>query len=118
MTEAVQAVVLFGSRARGVARDDSDVDIGVLATTALSADSLGAVALDASAQVGVSEDKIDIVELRRASPLLCYRVAEEGKLLSGDPGAFLRFRVRAWRDYLDTAKFRRLRERALEERYA
>lgn len=110
----IKLIILFGSRAAGTAGARSDTDIAVLADCPLSMDQYREISEQMAAQLGVNEDTIDIVELRGAPPLLQREVAENGKLLWGDPRDFVRFRVLAWKRYVDTAKFRRARERFLD----
>ncbi len=114
----VQFIVLFGSRARGTESKNSDADVAALADHALDMEEKADLACKIARMLKISEDKIDLVDLWNAPPLLQHRVAEEGKLLRGDPHVFIRFRVLAWKRYLDTAKFRRARERALAKRHA
>jgi|SRR3989338_5411027 len=111
-------VILFGSRARGTESQNSDADVAVLADRPLDIHERMDIASKIARILDVPEEKVDLVDLWKAPPLLQHRVAEEGKLLRGDPHAFLRFRVLAWKRYLDTAKFRRARERALDSRHA
>ena len=113
-------VILFGSRARGTERMDSDADIGILSAFGhkLSASEKISLAEKISRQLGVSEDKIDLVDLSRASPLLQYQAAREGRILFGSTAKFIRFQVLAWKRYLSTAKFRRMREQSLAKKYA
>lgn len=118
MKPTIDAAILFGSRAKGTARADSDADIAILAKESLSLDDKIALGEEMAKRLGVSEDKIDLVDLRHASPLLQHQVGEEGRILSGDPQKFARFRVLAWKRYLDTAKFRRAGELALKKQYA
>ncbi|MCD6357345.1 MAG: nucleotidyltransferase domain-containing protein [Thermoproteales archaeon] len=73
---------LFGSRARGTARKDSDYDFAVL----LPRDDVGvveevALALELAEELGVPPDKVDVVVLNKADPGLVARVLREGKLL-------------------------------------
>jgi len=113
----ITLVVMFGSRATGKARAQSDTDIAVLADHPLTITEKGQVAEEAGRMLGVSEDTIDIADIWRAPPLLQHEIAQNGKLLHGDAFDFIRFRVLAWKRYLDTAKFRRAREQALAKQY-
>src|SRR2546428_458791 len=72
----LELLMLFGSRARGDAQPGSDWDFGYLATAAF----------DPAALVGalveiVGSDRIDLVDLGRASGLLRYRAARDGQLV-------------------------------------
>ncbi len=70
---------LFGSRARGQAREDSDYDIAVLFenpnTTILNEIELG---MDIATNLNVPPDKVDIVLLNNADALLKARIFKEG----------------------------------------
>lgn len=106
-------VILFGSRAKGHAGKMSDTDIAVLADHELDLREKVALAEKFGNQLGVSEDEVDVVDLRAASPLLQHEVASSGKLLEGDPEDFFQFKILAWKRYQDTAKFRKMREQHL-----
>ncbi len=94
-------VVLFGSRAKGVARPESDSDIGVLRRQGLLT-SLQFNDLFSGLSEILPFREIDLVDLRRAPPLLKYGVAHYGKILYEDePGRFNLFHVSAWKLYLD-----------------
>ena len=108
-------LILFGSRATDRARTDSDWDVAVVSDHSLSLGERGTLAEEAARLLGANEDHVDLVDLWSASPLLQYFVAKEGKLLIGDPFLFIRFKVRAWKRYLDTAKLRRLRSESLKQ---
>lgn len=114
MEQSRLLLILFGSRATGHARADSDWDVAVVADHHLSWEEWSAALEQAARLLSVSEDKIDLVDLWSASPLLQQFVAKEGKLLQGDPFSFIRFKVLAWKRYLDTARFRRLRGKTLK----
>lgn len=111
---SVQLVILFGSQVKGYANKNSDTDIAILADHPLTMEDHVAIAPEIAQLLKVNEDNLDIVDLWEASPLLQQEIATTGKLLYGDPFAFLRFRVLAWKRYQDTAKFRRARITALE----
>jgi hypothetical protein len=60
-------------------------------------------------------NEVDVVDLRRADPLLAMQIAESGRLLyAHDPSEFTEFRSLAFRRYVDTEKLRRAQQRALD----
>lgn len=98
-------IVLFGSAARGPARDPrapEDVDLGVLTDAApdlvdLTNRFIRALRLQA----------VDVTDLRRADPLLLMLAARDAvPLYEREPGEFGRFASLAARRYADTRKFR------------
>ena len=107
-------IILFGSQARGTAGRRSDTDIAVLADHPLTLEEKNEVSERLAEKLGIAEDWLDVVDLWDAPPLLAHHAGETGKLLEGERFDFNRFRIRAWKHYLDTAKFRRARERALK----
>ncbi len=108
-------VIRYGSTSAGRARPDSDIDVGVLAERELTLEDRSRVVAELASRHGWPEDRIDLVDLRVASPLLLHEVAEKGELLEGDPDDFLRFRVTAWKIHQDTARLRRAREQRLRD---
>jgi len=94
-------VVLYGSRARGYARPDSDSDVGVLRRSGLvPAERF----LDLLGRLGEATGlpNIDLVDLRRVPPLLKHSAGTHGRALFEDePGRFNLFRVYAWKLWLD-----------------
>jgi predicted nucleotidyltransferase len=90
-------LVLFGSRARGDAAAHADWDFGFLADS--SADPLAVMAALAET---VGSERLDLVDLLRASGLLRYRAARDGVLVyEARPGIFDRFRFEAARFWYD-----------------
>ena len=108
----------FGSRVNGKSTNKSDFDFGVLKTAPLSLAERTDIVENLSDKLNINEDKIDIVDLSTASPLLKFEVARNGKLIDGDYTDFIRFKVSAMKEYVDTAKFRRLREKIMMQKYA
>lgn len=105
----LELVVLFGSTVKGRRRAVSDVDVAVRCAEAADLDSLYLVLAPRFGTNG-----LDIVDLRRASPLLAMEVARSGRLLyENRPGAFRQFQSLASRRYCDTAKLRRAQRRAI-----
>lgn len=94
-------VVLHGSRATGHARPDSDSDIGVLCRSGLVPAERFLDLLGKLEDVTGLRD-IDLVDLRRAPPLLKHSVGTHGRALYEDePGRFNLFKVYAWKFWLD-----------------
>jgi predicted nucleotidyltransferase len=104
----VMFVVMFGSRTKGVARPDSDMDMGVwLRTAPISAER--ELDLIRALVLATHEGNLDVIVLNHADPLLGYHVVRDGVLLyERESGIFDRYRLWAWKRYLDTEKFRRL----------
>jgi predicted nucleotidyltransferase len=78
----LELVVLFGSAAKGRMRPRSDVDLAVSCMGAADLDSLY---LALAPRLGT--DRLDLVDLRRASPLLMMEVARSGRPLYEEAGA-------------------------------
>lgn len=103
----LRLVVLFGSRASGQERPSSDVDLGILGGD------VGVLAVEIIRLLGT--DRVDVVDLARASPLLAMAVARGGRVLHEDKaGVFASFVSLAVRRYHDTAGLRAAREKGLK----
>lgn len=113
----LQLIILFGSKARDRAGKISDTDIAALAGHRLTSKEKIKLIEWAAKELNVFEDKVDVVDISKAPPLLQRSIAENGKLLYGGRDDFIRFKVLAWKRYQNTAKFRRIREKVLEQRY-
>lgn len=114
---SIRLLILFGSHTTGTTGAMSDFDVAVLSDHELSFGERSALIDDIAATYNIPEEKIDLIDLRTAPPLLERQIAEHGKLIKGNPADFVRFRVLAWKRYQDTAKFRRAREEKLARRY-
>jgi predicted nucleotidyltransferase len=80
-TPGLELLVLFGSRARGEAHGRSDWDFGYLGDSTLDVAALLAALVET-----VGSDRVDLVDLIRASGLLRYRAARDGvALFEGRP---------------------------------
>jgi predicted nucleotidyltransferase len=99
----VLAAYLFGSRARGSAREGSDVDVAVLVRgePAATLDGLG---MDLLVDLERNLDcRVDLVVLNRAPWDLVHRVLRDGRVvLERDRSARIQFEVRARNQYFDT----------------
>ncbi len=84
---ALNLLVLFGSRARGDARPESDWDVGFTARPELDRE-----ALLADLVTAWGTDRIDLVDLDRAGGLVRYRASRDGvPLHEAVAGEFRRF---------------------------
>lgn len=92
----VACAYLFGSRARGTHRRDSDVDIAILGTG--QQESVLAPLLCEA----LGTDDIDLVRLDQAPPVLAYRIISEGELIhEGNQRDRLRQVTRILSEYQD-----------------
>jgi predicted nucleotidyltransferase len=84
-------LMLFGSRARGDSSDQSDWDFGFFGHAEMDV-----AALLAAIVTAVGTERVDLVDLDRASGLLRYRAARDGRIVfEAAPGATDRFRLQA-----------------------
>jgi predicted nucleotidyltransferase len=106
------AVYLYGSVARGQARPDSDVDIGVLFSKNPPATLEAPQFAIEAALERLLASPVQVVALNRAPADLVHRVLRDGLLvLDRDRAARIRFEVRSRNEYFDLAPIRRLYRR-------
>ena len=110
----ITLAILHGSRAARQANENSDWDVAVLGDHVLSTDERSRLRRKFAAKLNAPEEKIDIADLGTDSPLLRYRAAIGGLLLEGDPQAFRRFQLRAWKDCLNNSKIFELQSKSLK----
>jgi predicted nucleotidyltransferase len=107
--EEVRVVYLFGSRARGSVSNFSDIDIGVLLNEDFIKESVYGYRADLTAELIslLRTDKIDLVVLNHAPPLLAHRVVRDGIVLHcKDESERIAFEVKMLNRFLDTAPLR------------
>ncbi len=94
-------VVLYGSQAKGTAQAGSDHDVGVRKREGLvGSDEFLSLVFELSQVLG--RGNLDLVDLRKAPPLLKYEAARSGQALyEAQPGTFNLFHVLAWKLYQD-----------------
>ena len=107
--ETLQFVLLFGSSAHGRMHKRSDVDLAFMFESRVDI-----IELTNSVIRLLHTDNVDVIDLRRASPLLRYAAVRTGRLLyEKTPGLFHAFCSLAFRMYADTKKLREARARAI-----
>jgi polymorphic toxin system nucleotidyltransferase-like protein len=103
----LRLLVLFGSVAHDRSRPESDLAVQCDGPADLDA-------LYSAIAPRLGTDRLDLIDIRRAGPLLGMAVARTGRLLfERDPGAFREFQSLASRRYCDTDELRRARRRAI-----
>jgi predicted nucleotidyltransferase len=108
--EALQLVLLFGSQSSGQVHPERDIDLGFLYDEAVDL-----LELTNKVTQLLHKDRVDVIDLRRANPLLCFSAARQGKLLyERCPGLFNSFYSLSFRRYIDTKKLRDARQRAID----
>ena len=114
-----ELVYLYGSQARGRCWEESDVDFAVLLGPRASKDRYGAIRVELIGELmSVFEsNKVDVVVLNEAPPLLAYEgVIRGGRLIfETDKLTRVRFQVRAFQQYVDTAQLREVQNRYLKD---
>lgn len=110
--EAVAAIYLYGSVARGTARAGSDVDLGLLLRDAPPPGLAGPASDFAATVERALQLPVDAVVLNGAPADLVHRVLRDGVIVLDRDRAFrLRFEVQSRNEYFDLAPLRRLYRR-------
>ena len=105
-------VILHGSFATGLAREDSDIDIAVLGRNDIPFGQLLELseAMD-SALGGDGFRDLDLKALNKTDPLFRYEVIRDGKLVYGDPTDYEEYKAIATRAYEDARPLLELEHR-------
>lgn len=112
--ETVIAVYLFGSQARGTAHGLSDVDVAVLLTEALD----NGQRFDRVLSIGAALEErlpsaVDVVDLRRAPPLLRFRIIQNGQVVvERDRTKRCLFQMRTMNTYYDAKPYLQMQQDA------
>jgi predicted nucleotidyltransferase len=114
----IAVLVLFGSRAQGTQRPDSDLDVAVLPDTN---DSRARRYLQADLAVALADlapdGRVDVILLDEAPDFLRQRIMETGRvLINRDNEAWKELRVRTMREYGDSEYYRRIYREAQKRR--
>ena len=115
---SIAALAVFGSRARGTQRPDSDLDVAIIPNVEDARSRRHLLADTAVALADLApEGRVDVVLLDEATDVLRQRVFETGRLvLCRDPTAWRELRVRTMREYGDREWVRNLMMEAQKKR--
>ncbi|KKP32681.1 MAG: hypothetical protein A2312_03835 [Candidatus Staskawiczbacteria bacterium RIFOXYB2_FULL_32_9] len=100
----LKLILLFGSRATGKIHKESDYDVAYLPSGNLSYDQ----EIDINLQfIGIfSYDRIDTVDLRKASPLLLFGIFKNCQILFAEDNLiFFNYRAYAYKKYIEAKPF-------------
>ena len=114
----VIAAYIFGSYASMRTVATSDIDIAVLLDGKVNSKNFSFIKQDIITGIIelLSFDKVDVVILNPASPLLCHEVIKKGELIySGDEKKRIEFTANATTRYLDTVHLRRIQDHILHK---
>ena len=107
----IHLIVLFGSTVHGLTHHESDLDLAMQGSSPLDV-----VAVTTEAIRLLHANRVDVVDLRRASPLLMMEVVRGGRLVYEQrPGLYAEFCSLAHRRYVDTAKLRQAQQDAIRQ---
>ena len=113
----IKFALIFGSRARGDARPDSDLDLAVMPSRHLPLLERSRLAGEVARLVGAPD--VDVVVLPEATLELRAKVLREGKLVySADEPARVAFQVRTFSEFFDFEPTLRMHQERLLRQYA
>ena len=107
----IRLAILFGSRATGNHRTDSDIDLGLLADAPLSADLKSRIIEAVAAEIGCPVDIVDLFH----GPEPVLGAVLKGRRLFGDAATYARLLNM---HVFNVADFLPIRQRVLAERRA
>ncbi len=110
----VRFAYLFGSQAQGKVGPLSDVDIAVSLEESVSPFKFRLHLIELLTRE-LGTERIDLVPLNEASPLMKYEVLRTGRVIKEDKEKRVDFETRALAEYLDTAYLRRIQRDYIKE---
>lgn len=107
--EHLQLLLIFGSFVHEKVHKKSDIDLAFLYDRPVNI-----IELTNKVIRLVHTDRVDVIDLKKASPLLQFAVIKKGKLIyEKAPGVFHEFCSLAFRRYVDTKKLREAQAKAI-----
>lgn len=116
----IKFALLFGSRAGGNTKEESDFDIAVSLKNGKSIfEDMGKYSemLESFAKIFFAGDnKIDLTDLRNANILLKYEITQNGVLLFGNDQDYEELKSFSFRDYVDARSLFELEDIIIKKR--
>lgn len=111
----IALLILFGSLSKNKNNEHSDIDLGIYLQEKISDKKEADLLVDF---INLFQtDYLDISILNYSSPLLLFEVAKDGILLfESAKGTFISFKLKAFKQYWETRKFRDMRAKYLEKK--
>lgn len=105
--------ILFGSQVDGRTHSESDVDIGFEAEEKLEFKERARLNSELTGVFG--NDRVDLVNLHTASPLLFYKIMQEGEVIYADnPLRYHELSTYAFKKYVETKPLRKRKREKLK----
>ncbi|MFB6181694.1 MAG: nucleotidyltransferase domain-containing protein [Candidatus Magasanikbacteria bacterium] len=107
--------ILFGSQVDGRTHSESDVDIGFEAEEKLEFRERARLNSELTGVFG--NDRVDLVNLHTASPLLFYKIMKDGEVIyTNDPMLNHELYVYAFKKYVETKPLRKRKREKLKNK--
>jgi len=116
---SIELFLLFGSRVTGKIHKESDYDIAYLSSRKLNLDEEGRLINELLFIVGEHDERmINLVNIRKASPLLLYAMTSNAQVIfEKEPAIFARLRAYAFKKYIETKPLYEERKKRLQEHF-
>lgn len=111
----LELLLLFGSKVSGRTHQESDFDIAYLSRKELSGKEM--IDLNCDLMDVFESDRIDTVDLKKASPLLGYEISKNCQLLFGKELEFLEFKAVAFKKYIDAGPLFKLQDVLIKKKH-
>jgi len=113
----LKLLLLFGSQITGKTHKESDFDIAYLGKKILTIEDEGRLILDLMPALNVTDERlINLVNIKKASPLLFYAMTSKCKVLfAEDSLIFPTLRAYAFKKYIETGSLFKLKEMRLRK---
>ncbi|MDP3014055.1 MAG: nucleotidyltransferase domain-containing protein [Candidatus Subteraquimicrobiales bacterium] len=116
----LKLVVLFGSRVSGRVHKESDFDVAYLSWKELSLSEESGFMFGLMPILKIRDERlVNIVDIKTAGPLMLYSITQKGILLfEHETSSFLKLKLYAWKNFIDSQLFRNNYFRIVKERVA